>query len=133
MHTVLILILFIFARERTEVETEGGGRGREVSLRSFYLTPWDDVKSPTSRPPPTPPPLLTSICRGTCFVWGVGVMTECTHMHAVPPPHPSTLPTPAPSLPPKWRTTDISVFEVLLKIAPRAPKWTTSQREKEIL
>lgn len=53
---------------------------------SFYLTPWDDVKSTTSLRPPTPH--LTSICRGTNqtagFVWGVGVMTERSHTHSVP-------------------------------------------------
>lgn len=65
-------------------------------------------------------PLLTSICRGTCFVWGVGVMTECTHMHAVPP------------LPSKWRTTDISssassfLCGYTTQDSARALKWTTS-------
>lgn len=46
------------------------GVGRLRRAVSFYLTPWDDVRSTTSLCPPTPH--LTSICRGTGFVWGVG-------------------------------------------------------------
>lgn len=81
-HTFLIIIS---AWQCTEVETEGGG-GAERWAESFYLTPWDDVKSPTSLPPPTPSSLPYAEELATGFVWGVGVMTERTHMHAVSPP-----------------------------------------------
>lgn len=71
-------------------------------------------------------PLLTSICRGTCFVWGVGVMTECTHMHAVPPHHPLT--PPLPSRPPFLQNGEqqIFLFGGTTQDCARAPKWTTS-------
>lgn len=82
VHTFLIIIS---AWQCTEVETEGGG-GAERWAESFYLTPWDDVKSPTSLPPPTPSSLPYAEELATGFVWGVGVMTERTHMHAVSPP-----------------------------------------------
>lgn len=97
--------MMILAWECTEVETEGGG-GAERWAESFYLTPWDDVKSPTSLPSLHPPPphfhmqrnLLVALCGGLGSWLSAHTCMWC------PPP-----------LPPKWRTTDISVMRFYSK------------------
>lgn len=79
-------LIIIIAWEHTGVETEGG-RSCEVS-RELLSDPMGRCE--VSSVPASTHPLLTSICRGTCrttgFVWGVGVMTERSHTHTVPPP-----------------------------------------------
>lgn len=105
------------------VEAEGGG-GAERWARSFYLTPWDDVKSPTSRPPPTPSSLPyaeeLALCGGLGSWLSAHTCTRC------PPTHPST--PSLPSRPPFLQNGEqqIFLFGGTTQDCARAPKWTTS-------
>lgn len=69
-----------------DTETEGGGLARWAE--SFYLTPWDDVKSPVSLPPPTPSslPYAEELAEPLALCGGLGSwLSAHTHTHTVPP------------------------------------------------
>lgn len=94
------------------------GRCREVS-RELLSDPMGRCE--VSNVPASTHPLLASICRGTCYwlcVGGWGHDWAHTHARGVPP------------FPPKWRTTDISVFEALLKIVHKPQSRQQVQREE---
>lgn len=112
LHMLMLVRTFLNIIFAWEVEREDGG-GAARWAESFYLTPWDDVKSPTSRPPPTPSSLPyaeeLALCGGLGSWLSAHTCTRC-------PPFSSS----------KMENNRYFCFGGTTQDGARAPMWTTS-------
>lgn len=83
-HRCTIFFNYQFCMRAHRGWDRGGGLARWAE--SFYLTPWDDVKSPASPPPPTPSslPYAEELAEPLALCGGLGSWLSA-HTHTAPP------------------------------------------------